>query len=207
MDDNEISKILKQQVNEYYHLEDRYEEALEKIDFSKRPKNNILYIPRKPFIFILIFASALTIAATSIISGTIGYNMDNDNSSPELSLYNNSVKEAEKYLKENLTNYNLLPVYNYNIHDLYIFNIYSGKKEGLQKFVYQLKTEEAQNFSIELSCNSYTKTLSYTKDSNENNSQNIGILNDANFIINDSDIMYGKIYIDNVLEKTITINF
>lgn len=207
MDDNEISKILKQQVNEYYHLEDRYEEALEKIDFSKRPKNNILYIPRKPFIFILIFASALTIAATSIISGTIGYNMEKNDSSPELSLYNNSVKEAEKYLNENLDNYNALPAYTYSVDNAYLFNIYSGKKDNSKVYIYQFANKNNNNFSIELSCNSYTKTLSYDSDTNENNLQNIGILNDANFIINDSDIMYGKIYIDNVLKKTITINF
>ena len=88
-----------------------------------------------------------------------------------------------------------------------MFNLYSGNKGSTELYVYQLYIENDANYKIELSNYTQAIVLNYNTGTEEDDSPKLGILNSTNFVINDNDIMYGKIYIDNELVKNFTINF
>ena len=206
MDDNEIKKFLTDSVNEYYHLEDRFDEVLERSKFRQRPKKPFVIIKKKKFIITTILLSLSVIAAGTCLGIVIGSDGCIDKNSASY-IYNESISQAESFLNNNLDNYMQIPLYSYTLDTKCLINFYTGKKDNNKIYVYQIFNKLSSDVSVELTCNSYTKTLNFDKSIPDNLVSTIGILNDSNFVINDNDIMYGNIYVDGILSRSITINF
>lgn len=206
MNEKEFRKKLIDSVNEYYHLEDRFEEVASKLQLVDDVCDDEFHFRKKPFILITVALSLLVILLTSIISCCVSYHSGLDKNAAAI-LYQNSLREAKPFLDSNLDKYNNTPMYSITSNDNYLFNLYSGKNGSTELYVYQLYFKNDAKYKIELSNYTQAIVLNYNTGTEEDDSPKLGILNYSNFVINDNDIMYGKIYIDNELVKNFTINF
>lgn len=201
MNDKKIEKFLNDEVNNFYHLDDRYEEAAFKIQFNER-NSSLLHFKKGPFLAIV---STLSVAVI-VLSSFIGYQINNlnDDRLQKETLYEECINNSKDFLNKNLDNCLEYPLFTYSPYENSLLCVYSGTKENDVKYIYQMINKDIISINIEFICKSYTKII--TLDSNET-SPIIGFLNDDSFVINDNDIVYGKIYKDNSFLKNITINF
>lgn len=201
MNDKKIEKFLNDEVNNFYHLNDRYEEVASKIQFSER-NSSLLHFKKGPFFAIV---STLSVAVI-VLSSFIGYQICqiNANDYNNSTLYAECINNSKDFLTENLDDHSEYPFLTYSPNKDSLLCIYSGIKENNKKYIYQILKKKRIYLTVDFICNSYTKTINL--DNNET-SPIIGFLNDDNFVINDNDIVYGNIYKDNSFLKKITINF
>lgn len=197
----ELVEQLRRDIQEYYHMEDRIDEVKAKMTFNddaeeqmKKEKNKIFFTKHLFIIFVILF-SAILIGGSVGITSLVNYQHYNS----EKSLNDKSLKELENYLKENLPNFTMK---NYNSFILENSTMYIGVYETINsnetKYIFQCNSIYDANIKCIFINDTYTKSF---------NNNTISIFNDSSFPINTGDVVTGNVYINNELNRKITLNF
>lgn len=202
----QIAEQLKQDIQEYYHMEDRIDEVKAKMTFNdnaeeemKKEKNQIFFTKHLFFIFVILFS-------TILIGGSVGVtcliNYQHFNS--EQSLFDKSQNELKKYLEENLNGYLIEDTASFIImNSNAIINIHKATNDQNNKILFNLYSITMDNIECRFENNNYSKIFNNFA----NKTTTIGVLNDSSFPINAGDMVTGHIYLNNELNRKITLNF
>lgn len=201
----QIAEQLKQDIQEYYHMEDRIDEVKAKMTFNdnaeeemKKEKNQIFFTKHLFIIFVILFS-------TILIGGSVGITcfINYQHFESEKSLYDQSRKEFDNYKYTNYLNYDIDKNSSFTFEKKYVFNIYEVKNEKNKVILYQYFSNYDNNFKIEFENKNYSKIV--TNESDKKNT--IGVLNDSSFSINAGDVVTGNVYLNNEFNRKITLNF
>lgn len=203
----QIAEQLKQDIQEYYHMEDRIDEVKAKMTFNdnaeeemKKEKNQIFFTKHLFIIFVILFS-------TILIGGSVGItcliNYQHFNS--EQSLFDKSLRVFRDYINIEMDSYYIESTSSFSLVEEKnsVLNIFEVKKNNDVQFLYQYYSIFDNKIKIEFENKNYTKVVT-----NENDKKNtIGVLNDASFPINAGDVVTGNVYLNNELNRKITLNF
>lgn len=203
----ELVEQLRRDIQEYYHMEDRIDEVKAKMTFNddaeeqmKKEKNKIFFTKHLFIIFVILF-SAILIGGSVGITCLVNYQHYNS----EKSLNDKSLSAFRDYMNVEMPSYYIASTSSYSLIEgkNSILNIFETKEDNNIIFLYQYYSMFDNDLKIEFENKNYNKIVN-----NENDKKNvIGVLNDTSFPINTGDVVIGNVYINNELNRKITLNF
>lgn len=228
-----IKKKLKEKLTEEmesrFHMEDKYDEVIKNVKFADSPteeeptinadnkiiededdyepfdaiaaiKKNHFIFGKLPFVcacLTVVFAVAIVSMTIVAVGGKLAYNDD------EGRVIANSIKTAKNDLEKLYNEKNTALLYSNYLGNMSTVNLYSSNETT--NYYVQIYDSNKKDLVIkmDITVNENTRTLY----NNLDGASYITLLNDSSFPVVKGDILYGSVYLNNVLTTKIIYNF